>query len=477
MSLVRLNADFSMQFSGFMIFYNPLKMSPLFNDREFYRNLFAIAVPIMFQNLINSLVNMLDTIMIGRLGTVEIAAVGLGNQVFFLYNLFLFGVCSGGAIFTAQFWGKGDIPGIRKNLGFCLSLNLIIAVAFTLASALVPDKLIGVYSRDRAVIKAGAAYLKTLSPSFIPFGISMVFTLTLRSVEKVRLAIVVTVIALSLNGVLNYLFIFGAGPVPAMGVRGAALATVISRIMESLILVIVSYLKRYPPAGSLGELFSFNGYYARHFLRVALPVIFNEMLWSLGVTVQNIIFARTHTNAIAAFNITNTVSQLTWVLFIGLGNGVAVMIGKKIGEQNEKAARDYASRIVRFAPLLSIAAALLLLPLSKILPLAFNVNPQTLSTAAQMFAVLACAYPFRAFNMSMVVGICRAGGDTVFCVAYDIVVMWIVTLPLAAAASFYFNAPVWIIYLCIMAEEPLKAILGLWRFKTGKWLHHVTDGL
>ena len=183
---------------------------PLFNDRKFYRNLFALAIPIMLQNLINSLVNTLDTIMIGRLGTVEIAAVGLGNQIFFLYNLLLFGICSGGSIFTAQFWGKGDIPGIRKNMGFCMSLNLVAAVFFTLVSALIPEKLISIYSRDEEVIRAGAVYLKTLSPSFIPFAINIVFILTLRSVEKVRLAIVVTVIALSLNGLLNYLFIFGA---------------------------------------------------------------------------------------------------------------------------------------------------------------------------------------------------------------------------------------------------------------------------
>jgi putative MATE family efflux protein len=453
-----------------------MKMPPLFNDRQFYRSLFALAIPIMLQNLVNSLVNMLDTIMIGRLGTVEIAAVGLGNQIFFLYNLFLFGICSGGSIFTAQFWGKGDIAGIRKNLGFCLTLNFAVAVLFTLAAALIPEKLIGVYSRDAAVIEAGALYLKTLWPSFIPFAVSLAFTLTLRSVEKVRLAIVVTLIALSLNGTLNYLFIFGAGPVPAMGVKGAALATVFSRVVELFILVSVSYAKRYVPAGRLRELFSFNRYYARQFFRITLPVIINEIIWSLGITVQNIIFARTHTNAIAAFNITGTVSQLTWVLFIGLGNGVSVLIGKKIGERNEQAAREYASRIARFAPLLSVGAALILFPVSRLLPLVFNVNAETLASASLMFIILCFFYPFRAFNMSMIVGICRAGGDTVFCALYDTIVMWCFALPMAALAGFVFKAPVWVIYLCILMEEPVKVLLGLWRLKSGKWLHNVTAG-
>ena len=454
-----------------------MKLLQLFDDRQFFRGLFALAIPIMLQNLINSLVNMLDTIMIGRLGTVEIAAVGLGNNLFFLYNMFLFGICSGGAIFTAQFWGKGDIPGIRKNMGFCMTLNLITAAFFTLAAALIPEKLIGFYSRDEAVILAGAVYIKTLSPSFIPYAISMVFILTLRSVEKVRLAIVVTVIALSINAVLNYLFIFGAGPIPAMGVKGAAVATVISRAVECSILVIVSYIRRYAPAGSLAELFGFNRYYARQFFRVTFPVIINEMLWSFGITMQNVIFARTGTDAIAAFNITGTVSQLTWVLFIGLGNGVAVMIGKKIGEHDEKTARDYASRISRFAPLLAIGSAVVLFLISRLLPLVFNVNPDTLLTAARMFIILCCTYPFRAFNMSMIIGICRAGGDTVFCVVYDLVFMWLISLPLAALAGFVLKAPVIIIYFCIVMEEPFKATLGFWRLKSGKWLHNVTTGL
>jgi putative MATE family efflux protein len=415
--------------------------------------------------------------MIGRLGTVEIAGVGLGNQIFFLYNLTLFGICSGGTIFTAQFWGKGDIPGIRKNMGFCLTLSMLAAFLYTLGAVFIPGELISIYSRDPEVIRVGAAYLRGLAPSFIPFGISMVLVLTLRSVEKVRLAIAATFIALSQNAVLNYLFIFGAGPVPALGVQGAALATVISRYTELLILLAVSYARRYPPAGRPRELFAFNSLYARRFFKIALPVICNEVIWSLGVSCQNLIFARTHTEAIAAFNITNTVSNLTWVVFIGLGNGVAVLIGKQIGRGEEQTARDYASRIVRFAPLLSLGTVVILLPLFRLLPLVFNVNQGVLTATVQMFIVLCCSYPFRAFNMSMVVGICRAGGDTVFCVFYDIGLMWLLSLPLAAAASFIFHAPVWLIYICISAEEPIKMLLGIWRLKTGRWLRQVTEGI
>ncbi|MDR2068409.1 MAG: MATE family efflux transporter [Spirochaetaceae bacterium] len=449
----------------------------LFNDKQFYKNLFTIAVPIMLQNLVNSFVNMVDTIMIGRLGTVEIAAVGLGNQFFFTFNMILFGICSGSAIFTAQFWGKRDIPGIRINTGFTLILNLIAALIFTIGGLCFPEGILRIYSRDPAVIAAGAAYIKTLAPAFVPFGISFVFIQTLRSIEKVRLAMVSTLIALSINMGLNYLFIFGFGRIPAMGVAGAALATVIARFTETGILAGVSYARRYPPAGSFRELTAFHGPFIGRFFRIVSPVVLNEFIWSLGVMVENIIIARTHTDAIAAFNITNTFSQLTWVVFIGLGNGVAVLIGKKIGEGDEKTARDYAFRITRFAPLVAGGAALIILSLSRLLPFIFRVNPRVLSLINVMFLILACSYPFRAFNMSMVVGICRSGGDTKFCILYDVLFMWVVAIPLAAAASFVFHAPVWAAYLCICIEDPLKMLLGLWRLKTGKWLHNVIEKL
>jgi len=454
-----------------------MKIPSLFRDRQFFRSLFTLAIPIMLQSMVTALVNFVDTIMIGRLGTVAIAAVGLGNQIFFLLSLLLFGICSGGVIFSAQFWGKGDVAGIRKNMGFTLVLALTAALVFSLTSALIPEKILGIYSKDEAVILAGTAYLRRLSPSFIPFGISMVFIFTLRSVEKVRLPIVATTIALSLNVILNYLFIFGAGPIPAMGVKGAAITTVISRLVEASILVSVTYLRKYAPAASFSELFAFNVHYARGYFRITLPVIANELLWSTGITTQNIIFARTGTDAIAAFNITSTVSMLFWTLFMGLGNAAAVLVGKKIGEKDEYKARDYASRLVRFAPIAAVGAALILYPTSFLLPFIFKVNPQTILIASQMFIILCCSYPIRAFNLSMIIGVCRAGGDTVFCMIYDTVLLWFFALPLAATAAFVMKAPVWVIYLCVCAEDPLKAILGLWRLKSGKWLHNVTDGL
>ncbi|MDR3312666.1 MAG: MATE family efflux transporter [Spirochaetaceae bacterium] len=436
-----------------------------------------MAFPIALQNLMNSLVNLADTVMIGRLGTVEIAAVGIGNNVFFLYNIVLFGICSGGAIFTAQFWGKGDIPGIRRNTGFCLLLAIILGLMFTAAVFFIPEEIMGIYSRDPAVIKAGGVYLHTLALSFIPFAIGQVFFLSLRSIEKLKLPMYCTFVALGINVGLNYLLIFGIGPFPTMGVEGAALGTVCARLTEAVLLVAISYGRKYALAGTVWEMTGFNRFYVGRFLRVCLPVILNEIIWSTGITTQNIIFARSGTEAIAAFNITNTFSQLTWALFIGLGNGVAILIGKKIGAGDQAGARDYAARIIRFAPMIACGAVLVLVPLSRFLPVIFNVNDTVLSAAGVMLVILSISYPFRAFNMSMVVGICRAGGDTVFCTIYDTVFMWFLALPLAAAASYFFHAPSPLIYLCLNSEESCKCFLGLWRYRSGKWLHNVIEGI
>lgn len=451
-----------------------MKITKLFNDKIFYKSLFTIAIPIMLQNLVNSFVNMVDTVMIGQLGTVEIAGVGLANNFFFLLNMLLFGAASGAGVFTAQFWGKKDIAGIRKNTGLCIIIVVLIASFFTLVSLFAPEQVLRLYTKDPAVIKTGAEYLKTVAPCFIPFAISFVFTLVMRTIEKVKLAMVVTVVSLSANMLLNWVLIFGIGPFPALGVKGAALATVSARLIEVILLVSISYSKKYALAGTLKELFGFDLLFVKRYFIIALPVIINELLWSVGVALQSVIFARTHTDAIAAFNIVNTLSQLTWVVFIGLGNGGSVLIGKKIGEGQEQTARDYASRLTLFAPLLAIGVALFIIPISWTLPLFFNVSENVFVIISGMIIILACSYPFRAFNMSMIIGVCRAGGDTVYSVFYDIIFTWLVTLPLAAAASFIFGLPAWVVYLCVASEDPLKMIFGIARLRSGKWLHNVT---
>lgn len=439
-------------------------------SKGFYSSLVAIAIPISLQALLQNFVNMLDTIMIGRLGSVEIAAVGLGNQIFFILNMILFGITSGGGVFIAQFWGKKDLAGIRKSLGLMTLIAFVVSFIFTIVCLLIPNQLIRLYSPDPQVIQVGGNYLRFVCLSYVPTAISFSITLALRSTERVKLPLVCTSISLFTNLIANYLLIFVAG----LGVKGAAIATVISRIIELVILATWSYSHKYEICGKLKELLGFNRYFIVKFLKIAFPVIINETFWGLGTSVYNAIFAHAGTNAFTAYSITGTISQLTWVFCMGFGNGIGVLIGKRIGEKKIDEAKTYAKRSMWFMPLIGAFVGVFLVPLSKLLPVFFNVDQEIIKTATAILMILIFVYPFNSFCMNWIVGVCRAGGDTVFSAVAEIVVLWCVAIPLGYVAAFVLHLPAPMIYLFFCSESIVKAIIGAIRVLSGKWLHEVT---
>ena len=443
--------------------------------KDFFATLFTVAAPITAQNFINSAVNMADAVMIGRLGKESITAVGLGNQIFFLLNLLLFGLVSGSAVFSSQFWGKKDIEGIMRTTGLCFIIATIMGAIFTASCLLIPEKLINFYSKDSEVISLGASYLKYVSFCFFPFVYSFSITMILRSIGKIKLAVITTAISLVVNITLNAVLIFGIkGLVQPLGVKGAAIATVISRLLEFIIVLFVSIIKKYPVLGSFKKMFSISFRFLKAYFIVTMPVVVEEVLWSLGITTHNLIFAHLGTGEYAAFNIVNNVSLLLWVIFLGLGNGSAIIIGNKIGEGKIAETRDFASFITRLAPLVAVFLIFLFIPISFLIPYIFDVTEDVLNLVPSLVITLATYYPLKAFNSVMIVGVCRGGGDTRFSLIYDILFMWTVAIPLAfIISSFNTLAIPYVVYATIMSEEPLKMILGLARMKSGKWLHCV----
>ncbi|HKJ37254.1 MAG TPA: MATE family efflux transporter [Anaerolineales bacterium] len=303
-----------------------------FRDKQFFRAMLALAVPVAFQQLITAGLNMIDVLMVGQLGETSVAALGLANQIFFLLILFLFGVSSGTAIFTAQYWGKGDTENIRKVLGICLVIAVSVAALFSLAATLIPEKLMGFYTEDTEVIRLGSDYLRIVGLSYVLTAISVSYISILRSITFVKMTVVVSVLALAIKTAIAYTLIFGHFGLPALGVRGAAIGTAIGWAFESVALLVLVYVMKTPLAGNPFTFFQFDRAFLLNVLRTTMPAAVNEIAWSFGITTYNAVYARIGTDSIAAININATIEELVFVLFIGLGNACSVMVGNKIGE-------------------------------------------------------------------------------------------------------------------------------------------------
>ena len=318
----------------------------MFRDKEYTTGLLRIALPIIAQNFLGSLLNMLDVTMIGQLGDSAIAAVGQAGQIFFIMMLILFGINSGVGVFVAQFWGKGDVVSIRKVQGIGLSMGLAASTLFWVVAMFLPNQFLGIFSKDPAVIANGSSYLRIMAWSYLPAAVTFSYSAALRGVVLVRVPMVVSIGAISLKTFLNYTLILGNFGAPAMGIQGAAIATLVSRGLEVVALLAIVYLRRLPTAARLGELFGFNRAFLMSVLNTSMPVVVNETLWVLGTVMYNVVYGRIGTEAYAAVQIAATIENLAFVTFIGISEATGILIGNRIGANEEHKAFVYARRSI-----------------------------------------------------------------------------------------------------------------------------------
>jgi putative MATE family efflux protein len=445
----------------------------LFQDRKFYRTLLILAIPIAAQNFVASTVNMVDTIMIGQLGETEIAAVGQANQLFFLFALMLFGVNSGSSIFTAQYWGVRDVKNIRRVLGLCLISSGIVSVLFMIPALFFPAQVMRIYSKDPAVIDAGVRYLRIIGWSYIVTAISFSYASVLRSIEQPRLPMVMSIVALITNAVLNYIMIFGKLGFPAMGVEGAALATLIARVLEMALMVIFVYAGKYVPAARIRELFDLSRNFVARFFRTATPVILNESIWSLGVSIYSVIYGRIGTNAVAAVNISGSVINLAMVLFQAMSNASGIIIGNRIGGGDEDKAYLYAKRLLTLGPVFAVFMGSLLMLTSDFFVSFYKVTADVHQNSVRILMIFSILMPIRIFNLINIVGVLRSGGDTKYSLFLDTIGVWFISIPLAMFGALYLRLHVYWVYLLVGMEEVFKAALGLRRFRSRKWINNL----
>lgn len=444
-------------------------------NREFYKTFLGLAVPIALQNLVASSLNLVDTVMVGRLGETQISAVGAANQVFFILNLTLFGLCSGSAIFTAQFWGKKDIPNVRRVLGIGLVIGVSAAMLFTVAAALLPERIIGIFSRDPGVIKSGGRYLGIIAFSYVPMAISFFYASTLRSTGQVKLPMRVSVMALAINTLLNYLLIFGILGLPQMGVAGSALATVIARYVECAVLLHATYRNHLPAAAHFREMADVSAAFVRKFIRTITPVVLNEGFWAIGVSICSMVYFRMGTGVSAAMNMVSTVDRLAFVAFVGMGNACAVMVGNSIGAGEEEKAYEHARIFSVIGPAGGVFMGLVLIAVSPAVLSLYNVSADVYSSAVHILRFIGLIIPLRIFNMITIVGILRSGGDTKFSLIMDAMGTWVIAVPMALLGGLVLKFPIEIVYPMVCLEEVFKFTLGIRRFLSRKWINNLVE--
>lgn len=444
-------------------------------DRAFLREMLTIAVPISFQQLVNASLNMIDVIMVGQLGEASIAALGLSNQVFFVFILLLFGTTSGMAIFTAQYWGKQEVEPIRKVLGMSLLTTTIIAVIFTLTATLIPEVVLGFYTNDSEVIQIGARYLRIVGLSYIPVAIATSYVAVLRSIQLIKIAVIATISALIFKTTLGYMLIFGIWIFPELGVEGAAIGTASGWILQVILLFVLVHTWKTPLAANPLTFFSFDLSFFGRVLRTTLPALANEFFWSLGITTYNAIYARIGTDAIAAINVNATIEELGFVVFMGLGNACAVMVGNRIGAGKREEAYQTLWRVVTLAVIAAWVVGLTVFLLRDAVVSLYNLSPSGVDSVRVLMLVMACTIWIRMLNFTTFIGGLRAGGDTRFAMFMELFSIWGVGVPSAYIGAFVLGLPVYYVYLMVALEELVKAFISVWRIRSRRWMHDLVN--
>ena len=441
---------------------------------SFYRTVIALVVPMALQNLINVGVTAADVIMLGAVGEDALSGASLAGQVQYIMTLFLFGLTSGATVLTAQYWGKGDKDAIEKILGIAVKTAVFVTALFTAAALVVPGLLLRIFTSDPVVIAEGIKYLRIVAFTYIMIGITQAYLYIMRSVERVIVATVVYLLSLICNIIMNSIFIFGLLGLPAMGISGAALGTLCARILE--VVLVAGYARFFNKDIKL------RLRYVLHtdkvlfgdFMKYALPVVINEVMWGLGTAANTAILGHMGSPVVAANSVAQVARQLATVVSFGLSSAAAIYLGKTIGEKRMEHARAYAKRFIGLSLIMGVLGGAVILIASPVASAFLSLSAEAKDYLRIMFFVMSYFVVGQAFNTTMVVGIFRSGGDTRFGLILDVSTMWCCSILLGFLAAFVFKLSVPIVYMILMSDEIIKIPITSWRYRSCKWLRDVT---
>lgn len=457
---------------------NQKTKTPIFvRDRSFYRVILSLAIPMTLQNVLQLLLNMMDTVMLGRVGDSSeavISAANFANQPFFVYSLFLFGMASGMSVLIAQYWGKGDTDAINSIAGIAMTAAVTVGGIFTVVCYLFTPEVMGLFTDSPEVIELGVQYLRIVLASYILASLTSLLCGIMRSTEQVGIALGSNTVGIFMNIILNYILIFGKLGLPALGIRGAAAATLIARIIEFLIvLTYVVFFDRRVRL-SFSRMFRIKRGLISDFVRYSLPVIINETMWGLGITLHSVIIGHISDAAYAAYSVANIVEKIGLLSAIGFANATQIIIGKEIGAGRSENAYPYAKTMLALSALLGVIMSGVVLLVRHPAVSLFNVADETKAAAINIISVMSVIIFIKSFNTTAIVGVMRGGGDTRTAMLFDFVPMWIISIPLGAVAAHIFGLPVWWVYACLTSDEALKSTFCLLYIRTKRWIKNVT---
>ena len=453
----------------------------LIGDRNFYSKVFAIIIPMIIQNTVTNVVSLLDNIMVGRIGTLEMTAVAIDNQLMFVFNLCIFGGLAGAGIFSAQFAGAKDDTGLRHCFRIKCYIGAVMLILALAIFILIPDTLINAYLAEGtspedifATLKYGKDYLFAMLFGLLPFAVSQIYASTLREVGETKLPMLASVIAIAVNLLFNYLLIFGKLGLPKLGVVGAAIATVLSRYVEMIIILIFTHVntKRFPFIKGVYASAKIPFTLCKKIMVSGAPLLINEFLWSLGMAVLLQCYSVRSLTVVAASNISNTASNLFNVAFISVGSAISILIGQALGAGKSEKAKDMVWKLMALSVFLSAILGIVLAAIAKVIPLMYNTEQEVRTMASEFLYIVAALMPV--FSFSHCCYFClRSGGRTLITFLFDSAIVWGINIPVAFVLSSYTNINIVTVFLIVQCLDLIKCVLGFILVKKGVWVRKI----
>lgn len=439
----------------------------------FYKDLWTLMLPIAVQNLITAGVSMADVVMVGQLNQTALSASSLAGQVAFVLNFVFYGMVSSVTLMAAQYWGKGDRQVLAKILGLGLYISLTVSVTAALLASFVPKTVMSFWTNDEELIEVGARYLRLVAPSYLCAGLTQPYIAVMRSCERVKFSMVLSMITLSLNVVLNAILIFGLLGMPALGIEGAAIATTISRGVE-LLICLIDFNKQKILPKSLRNMFRLPRTLLADFRKYALPAFLNDVLWGFAYNMNSVIMGHLGSDMVAANSMVTVVRDVLTTVGFGISSAASIMLGKELGQGQPETAKRDASSLIRVTLICAVVSGLLLFIASPWIPSLAKVSEVS---AGYMVKMLWMNVPYQAgmlINTLLIASVLRCGGDTRYGMVLDITTMWGWAVPVGLLAAFVFKFPPLVVYAFMCTDEFVKMPFAVHRYRSGKWLRNIT---